>query len=133
MTSQEQARPALPASCFPVGFPPVDQGPQPSLCLWNPGSGQRLGLSRGGPGIQVQEGSQFCPCRASRPEGRGCLLCPQQEKKRGTVNVDRAPSLRGDTWRDGVGLQTSERGLGWQPLGAEKGASGPLDSVLSPR
>lgn len=50
-----------------------------------------------------------------------------------TVDVDRAASLRGDTWRDGVGLQTSARGLGWQLLGAEKGASGPLDSVLSPR
>lgn len=83
MTGREQARPTLPASCFPVGIPPVDQGPQPSLCLWNPGSGQRLGLSRRGPGIQVQEGSQFCRFRASHPEERGCLLCPQQEKTHG--------------------------------------------------
>lgn len=80
VTGQEQARPAWPASCFSAGIPPVDQGPHPVLCLWNPGLGQRLRLSRGGPSIQVYEGSQFCPCRASHLEGRGCLLCPQQEK-----------------------------------------------------
>ena len=76
VTGREQARPARPASSFPAGIPPVDRGPQPGLCLWNPGLGQRLRLSQGGPSIQVQEGSRFCPCRVSHLEGMGCLLCP---------------------------------------------------------
>ena len=78
VTGQEQARPAWPASCFSAGIPPVDRGPRPVLCLWNPGSGQRLRLSQGGPSIQVYEGSRFCPCRASHLEGRGCLKAEGQ-------------------------------------------------------